>query len=594
MSDEPETGEALEKRRALSNLQVLRFIAGRWMTRPRAFFASAGLMLFAVLCDLSVPWAAGALIDAIAAPQADPAAAWRVWGLFVALYLFFFLFRNVAFRVWNPFAARNMEELTNAAFSRVQRFSTDWHADTFAGSTVRKISRAMWGYDTVSDVLILWLGSSLLVLAGLAVTMLFRWLPVGAFASVVVGLYVAVTVVGSSRYVRPANLRANTLDSGISANLADALGANAVVKSFGAEAREEARLAEKTAGWRNAALIAWNRWVNLWLVQNGLLVLLQAGLTGLLVWLWSRGQAGPGDVAFGIAAFLMMAGYLRNLGENLQMLQRGLDDVEDVAAFMRQPLQVADQQDAPDFRPGRGEIAFERVRFGYRNQGRALYDDFSLRIRAGERVALVGPTGAGKSTFVRLIQRLHDLDAGRILIDGQDVAAVTQSSLRRAIALVPQDPALFHRTIGENIAYGRPEAAQGDIERAARLARAHDFIAALPNGYDTLVGERGVKLSGGERQRVAIARALLIDAPILILDEATSSLDLQTEKEVQAATEALLEGRTAIVIAHRLSTIRSADRILVFDNGRVVEEGRHADLVARAGAYARLNALAGA
>jgi len=189
------------------------------------------------------------------------------------------------------------------------------------------------------------------------------------------------------------------------------------------------------------------------------------------------------------------------------------------------------------------------------------------------------------------VQRLYDVTAGRILIDGQDIAEVTQGSLRRAIAAVPQDPALFHRTIAENIAYARPDASLDEIVLAAKRARAHDFIERLPKGYETLVGERGVKLSGGERQRVAIARAFLADAPILVLDEATSSLDVETEREVQLATEALMRGRTTIVIAHRLSTIRHADRILVFQDGRIVEEGAHVDLVHKGGVYARLNAV---
>jgi ATP-binding cassette subfamily B protein len=302
-------------------------------------------------------------------------------------------------------------------------------------------------------------------------------------------------------------------------------------------------------------------------------------------------------VAFAISAFMLMAGYLRNMGENIRMLQKGLDDTVDVAAYMRTEPQVADAPGAEALRldgADAGEIRFDRVTFRYKSQPDAIYADFSLTIRQGERVALVGPTGSGKSTFVKLMQRLYDLDGGRILIGGQDIAHVTQVSLRQAIAVVPQDPALFHRTIAENIAYARPDATPDEIAAAARRARAHDFVMRLPKGYDTLVGERGVKLSGGERQRVAIARAFLADAPILILDEATSSLDVETERDVAAASEALMKGRTTIVIAHRLSTIRGADRILVFQDGRVVEEGRHADLVGQGGAYARLSALANA
>ncbi len=229
------------------------------------------------------------------------------------------------------------------------------------------------------------------------------------------------------------------------------------------------------------------------------------------------------------------------------------------------------------------------MRFHYRGHNQPLFDGLSVTIEAGEKVGLVGISGSGKTTFVKLIQRLHDVNGGRVLIDGQDVASCSQASLRSQIAIVPQEPILFHRSLAENIAYGRPQATMAEIERAAQLANAHDFIRVLPKGYSTLVGERGIKLSGGERQRVALARAFLADAPILILDEATSSLDSESEALIQDATERLMHGRTTIVIAHRLSTVRSLRRILIFDKGRIIEEGDHRSLIQReAGVYRRL------
>src|ERR1019366_2783730 len=489
------------------------------------------------------PRAAEALVDATRHVPASASVAWQAWLFFVGVYLAYSLIRNLGIRFfWNPLAASNMQEMTNEAFERVQAFSSDWHGDTFAGATVRRISRAMWGYDMVSDAVIMWIGLAQIVLAILSVQMMLRWPLIGGFSLLMVVTYIVSNVLFSNYYVMKANRQSVAMDSRIGGALADAISSNPVVKGFGAEKREEARFAKVTRDWHDATLMTWNRYMTVWLIQNMILAVLQAGLTGLLILRWLNHQASAGDVAFVITTFLIMSGYLRNMGDNIRMLQRALAAVEDVT-------------------------------FRYKSAEIPIYDDFSLIIAPGERLALVGPTGSGKSTFVKLVQRLYDLQAGRIVIDGQDIAMVAQGSLRRAIAVVPQDPALFHRTVAENIGYARPGATTDEIMPAAKRARAHDFIARLPKGYDTLVGERGVKLSGGERQRVAIARAFLADAPVLVLDEATSSLDVETEREVQAATEALMRGRTTIVIAHRLSTIRPADRILVFQDGRVVEEG---------------------
>ena len=584
--DADETGE-----RSLSNRKVLGFIARFWLRRPGLFWASVALTLVSIGFDLALPWAAGRLMDAVTSGPDGAEIAWRAWAIFVGVFLAFTVIRNLAFRFWNPMAAANMKEMTDEAFARVQGFSADWHANTFAGSTVRRLSRGMWGYDMVSDAVILWLGPAVIILVGLSVMMIARWPAVGLFSLAVVVIYVVSNIWLTQTYVRPANLKSVALDSRIGGALADSITSNPTVKAFGAETREEARIGGVTNLWRHRTVITWTRFINVWLWHQLLLVGLQAGLTGLLLREWAQGRASAGDVVFVITAFLLMSGYLRNIGENIRMLQKGLDDVEDVARYAEMEPEVADPGDAAAFRGERGEIAFDHVTFGYAGAEQPLYRDFTLIVAPGERVALVGATGAGKSTFVKLLQRLYDVQGGRILIDGHDVAKVSQASLRQAIAVVPQDPALFHRTIGENIAYARPDATAAEIALAARRARAHEFIMRLPKGYETLVGERGVKLSGGERQRVAIARAFLADAPILVLDEATSSLDVETERQVQAAMEELMAGRTTIVIAHRLSTIRGADRILVFEGGRIIEEGRHAELVAKGGAYARLHAV---
>ncbi|RAK58180.1 ABC transporter ATP-binding protein [Phenylobacterium deserti] len=591
MSEDFDEDEGGKRPRVLNNRQVMGFIARFWARRPWLLTGTVVLTLAAIGFDLALPWAAGRLVDAVSAGPANLDPAWTAWATFVGVYFTFSVVRNIAMRFWIPLASANMKEITDEGFAKVQSFSSDWHADTFAGSTVRRLSRAMWGYDAVSDAALIWLGPAILVLLGMCGMMLMRWPIVGAFAIVVVALYIASNIILTEKYARPANLKSVAMDSKIGGVLSDAISSIATVKSFGAEDREQSRIGQVTEEWRIASNRTWTRFTDIWLVHNLMLVGLQAGLTGLLVWLWSQGRASPGDVAFAITSFMLMSGYLRNLGENIRSTQKGLDDAEDVARYMAMSPQVEDAPDARDFHPEFGGIEFQGVTFAYKAAAGPLYDRFSLSIAPGERVALVGATGAGKSTFVKLIQRLYDIQGGRILIDSQDIAHVTQGSLRRAIAVVPQDPALFHRTLAENIAYARPDATEDEIILAAKRARAHEFITRLPEGYQTLVGERGVKLSGGERQRVAIARAFLADAPILVLDEATSSLDVETESQVQEAMEELMVGRTTIVIAHRLSTIRGADRILVFENGRVIEEGRHADLVKRGGAYARLNAV---
>ncbi len=575
---------------ALKNSQILAYLFRQWKRRPVMAWFMGGLAIFATLLDIAIPVFAGRLVEAVTSGGAR--SPWPDFWAMIGIATLTYTLRQIVSRLEIRFSVRNMETLTKESFTKVQTFSSDWHANTFAGATVRKITRGMWAYDTITATLVFGTIPTLVMLIGMPLYMMTVWPTVGAFAFAVVAAFVVGVAALQVYYIKPANLESARRDSAIGAALADSIGNGPTVKAFGAEDREDQRFAGVMGAWRKAGQRSWDRHADVSLIVSFLMVLLLGGVIGLLLKGWEAGTTTAGDLAFASSAFFMMSGYMRRFGDEVRQLQRGLDDIEDIARYDLTAAQVPDADAPVQFAAKTGGIEFDNVTFSYAGQDEPLYNDFSLRIAPGERVALVGATGAGKSTFVKLIQRLYDVQGGAIRIDGQDIRKVAQSALRSEIALVPQDPALFHRTIAENIAYGAPGTTLEAIRDAARRARADDFIQRLPKGYETLVGERGVKLSGGERQRVAIARALLADAPILVLDEATSSLDTATEREVQAAMDEIMKGRTTILIAHRLSTIRSADRILVFDRGRIVEQGRHGELIGMGGAYARLHALA--
>ncbi|MBN8997848.1 MAG: ABC transporter ATP-binding protein, partial [Rhizobiales bacterium] len=517
------------------------------------------------------------------------AAALQAFAIALGLAAFMVLARHIAFIGLIRFTLRMMGEVAQEAFFRVQRFSTSWQASSFAGSTVRKITRGMWALDQLNDTLVLALLPSIIVLVGTTVLLGAAWPLMGAVVAAGSIVYVAVTIALSLFFVAPAASLANAWDTKLGGALADAVSCNAVVKAFGAEAREDARLGGILGKWRDRNARTWRRGTWNGTAQNIMVVALRAAVVGLVLWFWWQGRATPGDVTFVLTSFFVLEGYLLDVGMHVRNLQRSVNDMEELVDLSQQPLGIEDRPDATAMRIGAGEIRFEDVTFHYGGHETPLYRDFNVTIAAGEKIGLVGRSGSGKTTFVKLIQRLYDVNRGRILIDGQDIAHVTQSSLRSEIAIVQQEPILFHRSLAENIAYARPGASMEEIVAAAKLANAHGFIERLPQGYQTLVGERGVKLSGGERQRVALARAFLADAPVLILDEATSSLDSESEAAIQEAMERLMQGRTAIVIAHRLSTVRSMDRLLVFDRGTIAEEGTHEALLQiEDGIYRRL------
>jgi ATP-binding cassette subfamily B protein len=379
----------------------------------------------------------------------------------------------------------------------------------------------------------------------------------------------------------------NDVDNKAIGRAVDSLLNYETVKYFGAEDREASRYEEAVGAFarasvRNEVSLAWLN-VGQSLITN----LMMAGAMIFTVWGWSRGRFTPGDVVWINGLLMQLFRPLDMLGWVYRSIRQGLIDMEAMWNLVDTPAEVVDKPDAPALVVSRGAIRFDDLRFGY-DPGRDILKGLDVDIPAGTSCAIVGPSGAGKSTIARLLYRFYDPSAGRILIDGQDISEVSQKSLRAAIGIVPQDTVLFNDTIGYNIGYGRDGASQAEIEAAARGAAIDQFIAILPEGYGSMVGERGLKLSGGEKQRVAIARTLVKNPPILVLDEATSALDSRTEQAIQETLDRVAESRTTIMIAHRLSTVVNADLIVVLDGGRVAERGTHEQLLDLGGLYAEL------
>ena len=578
-------------RRADGLREVLVFVTGGWRKRPGLVVALSTAITLSTLADVFLPFYAGRLVDGLNVVDRFSAlqVALPAFVVMTALSFAALMLRHLAWSLIVPLTLRTMADIARNGFARVQRLSTEWHASTFSGSTVRKISRGMWALDELNDTLLLSFLPSLVVLVGTMAVLGYRWPGLGVVIGIGTLVYVATAAILAITVVAPAAQLSNALDTRIGGALSDSIGNNAVVKAFSAEAREEARLDGVLRKWQRRTRRTWLRVTWSGTGQLAILLAFRTAIVGTALRLWWVAEATPGDVAYVLTTYFVVHGYLRDIGGQINRLQRGVNEMQDLVALYAEPLGVEDRVDASPLVVDGGAVRFDDVTFHYAGHATPLYRSLAVVIPAGQRVGLVGRSGSGKTTFVKLIQRLYDVTDGRILIDGQDVARATQGSLRAQVAIVPQEPVLFHRSLAENIAYGRPGATPEAIEHAARLANAHEFVARLPKGYATLVGERGVKLSGGERQRIALARAFLADAPILILDEATSSLDSESEGLVQEAMQRLMTGRTAIVVAHRLSTVRALDRILVFDRGRIVEDGAHADLLQRPnGAYRAL------
>lgn len=495
--------------------------------------------------------------------------------------------RNAIFEAVGQDAARR---LSIDLFAHLHRLSLRFHLERKTGALTRIVERGTKSIDTMLYFLFFNIAPTVIELVAVAVIFWLKFGP-GLVAATLMAIAIYILFTRQVTEWRVAIRRRWTEDDQQATQRAvDSLLNYETIKYFNAEARETRRYGEAAARLaRSTVRIETSlAWLNIG--QSAITNLLMAGAMAFTVWGWNQGRFTPGDVVLVNTLLLQLFRPLDLLGMVYREIRQGLVDMGAMFRLIDTEPEIADRPGAPPLRVREGRVRFEDVHFHYEPR-RPILKGVSFEVAPGTRTAIVGPSGAGKSTIARILYRFYDIGSGRVTIDGQDIREVTQASLRAAIGIVPQDTVLFNDSIGYNIGYAKADASQAEIEAAARAAQVHDFVAALPDGYGTMVGERGLKLSGGEKQRVAIARALLKDPPILILDEATSALDSATEAGIQDALEAAGRGRTQIVIAHRLSTIVDADQILVMADGRIVERGRHDQLLAAGGAYAELWAL---
>jgi ABC-type multidrug transport system fused ATPase/permease subunit len=470
-------------------------------------------------------------------------------------------------------------------FSYTVKHSHTYFSNRFAGSLLNKVTNVISGGDSlIHDFLWSYLsaGTSLLVTLYFIFTV--------DVVSAVLFVVLVVTILGINRLRMEKKRYYSKLSaaagSKLRGSIVDVFTNITATRQYGAAKNEELYVEELGKKWAQLGRRSWrhSEWTQV--LNSVVLFVFATGIFLVLTQRWEAGAISTGEVVFVLTLLSQLTGTLIYIGRSMTMYARVIGEMQEGLDEIVVPYEILDIPSAKPLSITQGEVVFDAVNFEFGNN--KVFDDFNLVIAPGQRVGLVGHSGAGKTTFVSLLLRQHDVTGGAILIDGQNIAEVTQDSLRSAIAVVPQEPMLFHRTIRENIAYGKPDATDEEIIAVAKKAQAHEFISQLEKGYDTLVGERGIKLSGGQKQRVAIARAMLKNAPILVLDEATSALDSESEVAIQAALHKLMEGKTVVAVAHRLSTLREMDRIIVMENGKIIEDGTHDELSKAGSVYQRL------
>ena len=561
-----------------------------WVKR-RVMLAMAALFL-AKLIAVGTPYLYKAAVDALS--DKGDAAAWMLAvgaiGLTVAYGMARLMttgFQQLRDAIFARVAQRALRRLAHRTFRHIHAMSLSYHITRKTGGLSRIIERGVKGVEFLLRFMLFSIGPLILelLMIGVVLWTLFdiRYL---AVVAVVIAVYVVFTFKVTEWRVK-LRKRMNDEDTDANQKAVDSLLNFETVKYFNAEEREATRYDQAMASYEDAALktsysLAFLNFGQAFLITTGLVIVMVMAAMGV-----QAGRLTVGDFVMVNSYMIQITMPLNFLGSVYREIRQSLVDMGEMFALLAQPPDVRDTPGAPSLRVTGGTVELDNVVFGY-DPARPILKGVSLRVPAGRTVAVVGPSGSGKSTIGRLLFRFYDVNGGAIRIDGQDLRDVTQASIHAAIGVVPQDTVLFNDTIGYNIAYGRDGATREEVEAAARAAQIHGFIDSLPDGYETTVGERGLKLSGGEKQRVGIARTLLKDPPILLLDEATSALDSETERDIQDALRRAGQGRTVITIAHRLSTIAEADQIVVLEAGRIVERGTHAALLARRGRYAGL------
>lgn len=577
------------KKKEVSGLDVLRVYFDEMKDHKWRFLLIFLLVNVGNSATILQPWFVKKLFNLL---EVTPVAAATI-SVFSSTLLVLLVLKLMEWAFWRiqdlvyvPYLPNAKARLELRAFQKLLSQNEQYFQNEFSGSLTRQVRRLSEGFDNLTGHLIYEMYPTALVLLGAIIGLSLQKPILGVIFSGWIALFLTLQFIMTRSASKNDAIR-DELDSSLNGTLSDSISNMTTVKSFSNEEREFINLSNAEDTLARAQRKTWMGHIRIFAIQTFFLMTIEVLLYYIGIEAWINGTVTLGDIAF-IQTFLALIFFrIWDIARMFRNISETITGGKEIVTMMNQTIKIKDAEGAKPLTVKNGKIVFTKISFAFQ-KNQPIIKNLSLTIDAKQKVALIGPSGAGKSTMVKLLMRFFDLQKGTITIDGQNTAKVTQASLRSAISVVPQDPILFHRSLLDNIRYGKQDATMDEVIDAAKKAHCHEFISALKDGYETFVGERGVKLSGGERQRVAIARAILRNAPILVLDEATSALDSESEHLIQDALRELMKNKTVIVIAHRLSTIMMMDKIVVIENGKITDTGTHAELIKNRGTYNKL------